>query len=400
VFRRTYPQITNEGGLWDTSLDLYHGTGAEPKLSTLEWVFPNNNKIKFAHMQHELDRYQWDGAQIPMIGFDQLEHFTWKQFFYMLSRNRTTCDVPPYVRATCNPDPDHWLRTFMDWWIDPDSGLPIRERSGVIRWFVVLNDQVFWADDANDLVERFGDDATPKSYTFIAGNVYDNAILLERNPEYLSNLKALPLVDRERLLGGNWNVRESAGMFFKRGWFEIVDACPAGGNAVRYWDCAGTAEDEPNADNASSTAGVRMMVDDRGVYYVVDVIRFKGSALTVESTMKNTASQDGSVVRVGIEQEPGSSGKAVAQLYVRQLAGYDARANAVRESKGTRAKPLSAQAEARNVKLVRGSWNENYIREMVNFDGSDKCVSDQVDASSGAFLMLTTDKRAGTWGRR
>ena len=110
IFRRTYPQITNPGGLWDTSSEIYPSCGGVPKLSMLNWTFPSGAKIKFAHMQYEQDRYEWDGAQIPFIGFDQLEHFTWRQFFYMLSRNRSLCGVNPYVRATCNPDPDHWLR--------------------------------------------------------------------------------------------------------------------------------------------------------------------------------------------------------------------------------------------------------------------------------------------------
>jgi phage terminase large subunit-like protein len=58
---------------------------------------------------------------------------------------------------------------------------------------------------------------------------------------------------------------------------------------------------------------------------------------------------------------------------------------------------LSAQAEAGNVKLVRGPWNDEYLNELQNFDGSDGCVADQVDASSGAFHMLTNFKRAGVW---
>ena len=39
------------------------------------------------------------------------------------------------MRATCNPDPDSFVRRLIDWWIGPD-GYPIKERSGVIRWFV------------------------------------------------------------------------------------------------------------------------------------------------------------------------------------------------------------------------------------------------------------------------
>lgn len=400
IFRRTYPQITNEGGLWDTSLDIYTHNGATPKMSTLEWIFPGDNKIKFAHMQHDKDRYEWDGSQIPMIGFDQLEHFTWRQFFYMLSRNRSACGVVPYVRATCNPDPDHWLRHFMRWWIDDDTGLPIQERSGKIRWFVVQNDEVFWADHSEDLTDSHGDDVIPKSFTFVPGRVYDNRILLETNPEYLSNLKALQKVDRERLLEGNWNARDSAGMYFERSWFEIVRAAPTFVDAIRYWDRAATPATAKTAGSASYTAGVRIERSENGLYYITDVVRFQGSPHEVEERIRNTATQDGPRVRVGIEQDPGQAGKMEARYQVKQLAGYVANVNVVRESKGTRAKPLSSQAEAGNVKIVRGNWNEAFLREAVNFDGTDQCTSDQIDAATGGFHMLTSTKTAGVWGRR
>ena len=62
IFRRTYPQITNPGGLWDTSNEIYPACGGVPKLSMLNWTFPSGAKIKFAHMQYEQDRYEWDGA--------------------------------------------------------------------------------------------------------------------------------------------------------------------------------------------------------------------------------------------------------------------------------------------------------------------------------------------------
>ena len=142
IFRRTYPQITNEGGLWDTSEKIYPHCRATAKLSTLEWLFPAGCRLKFAHMQYEKDRFEWDGAQIAFLGFDQLEHFTWRQFFYMLSRNRSICGVKPYIRATCNPDPDHWLRTFMRWWINDSTGRAIPSRAGVIRWWAMVGDQV------------------------------------------------------------------------------------------------------------------------------------------------------------------------------------------------------------------------------------------------------------------
>jgi len=81
-------------------------------------------------MQYEDDCYSWDGSEIALLQFDQLEHFTYKQWVYMFSRNRSTCAVRPYVRATCNPDPDHFLREWLRWWIDDATGFAIQDRPG------------------------------------------------------------------------------------------------------------------------------------------------------------------------------------------------------------------------------------------------------------------------------
>lgn len=399
IFRRTYSQITNAGGLWDQSQEIYRHVKGTPREGYHDWIFPSGAKVKFSHMQREYDCGQWDGSEIPLICFDQAESFTWSQVSYMFSRNRSTCGVKPYIRMTCNPDYNCWLRSFLDWWIDDETGIAIPEKSGVLRWFVNLDNEIHWADTPGELEEQFGDDSAPRSVTFIPSSIYDNKILLAENPSYLASLKALSLIDRERLLGCNWNVVESAGMFFKRNWFEIVRAAPAGKD-IRYWDRAGTAAEKVKSKKASWTAGLLMTKTPNGQWYIKGVDRFQGSPGQVMERIHNVATQDGVQTDVWLEQDPGQAGKAEAEAQVSNLAGFNAYVNVVRETKGTRAKPLSAQAEAGNVKLVAGKWVEEFLREAENFDGSSNCVSDQIDAASGAFLMHTKDKDAGTWGRR
>ena len=57
-------------------------------------------------------------------------------------------------------------------------------------------------------------------------------------------------------------------------------------------------------------------------------------------------------------------------------------------SKPVRATPLAAQAEAGNVKLVKGAWNAQFIDELCAFDKG--AHDDDVDAASGAFGQSTT----------
>src|SRR6266404_1015894 len=236
-FRRTTPQITNPGALWDESLNFYPRVGGTPHLGVL------------SHLQFETTVYDWQGAQITLICFDELTHFTAHQFFYMVSRNRSTCGVRPYIRATCNPDADSWVADFLAWLIDPETGLPIPGRAGVLRYYIRLAGKIVWADRPEDLIQHLPppkdlppgiDPPRPISVTFIPASVFDNPALLQVNPEYLACLLSLPLLERERLLGGNWKIRPAAGLYFKREWCAVVDEVPADLDIVRYWDLAAT----------------------------------------------------------------------------------------------------------------------------------------------------------------
>lgn len=393
VFRRSYTEIAAEGGLWDESRDLYSLFGARPIKGDMYWEFQSGAKISFAHLQYDDTVENWKGAQIALIEFDQLETFTEHQFWYMLSRNRSLCGVKPYIRATCNPEPG-WLADLLDWWI-ADDGFAISERSGVVRWFVRANDQVQWGDTRDELKERFPN-LQPKSLTFIMASVYDNKILMEQDPGYLANLQALPLVERERLLGdakrgGNWKIKPAAGKVFNRGWFEIVDAVPAGGVVVRRWDFAAT-ERELNKADPDYTASC-LMLANAGSYYILDATAEQMAPAELDRVFENITRQDAARFATENrrylarwEQEPGSAGKRESWRMVRELAGIEAKGIPASGDKLARARPLAAQCEAGNVKLLRGQWNERWLNHM---HGQPELPhDDEMDAASGAFMDL------------
>lgn len=385
IFRRTSPQITNEGALWDEAGKLYPLIGGEARRGDLEYRFPTTSTVGFRHLQHEDTKYDWQGAQIPFIGFDELTHFSKSQFFYMVSRNRSTCGVRPYIRATCNPDADSWVAEFIGWWIDQDTGLAVPERAGRIRYFIRINDAILWGDSPEELQSAYGADVAPKSVAFIPAKLTDNPALMEADPGYRANLMSLPLVERARLLDGNWKIRPAAGLYFKRQWCETVDAIPASVRFVRYWDLAGTEKTETN--DPDWTEGIKLGLDPATkIYYLTDWVRQRSSPSQVEKTIKNVASADGKLVAIGIPQDPAQAGKAQAQYLIRQLAGYDARARIERGEKPIRFGPFSAQCEAGNVKILRASWNNDLFDNLEAFP--EATHDDTADACSGAFNML------------
>lgn len=208
IFRRTYPEVFRQGGIWDEAAKIYPYCGATP--NDTEWKFTSGMKVSFAHMQHEKDMYKYQGAQITYIGVDELTHFTKTQFFYLLSRNRTSGgEILPFMRATTNPDADSWVAEFISWWIAED-GFAIPERSGVIRWFIVQNDKEVWADSKEKLLAMFPDrdDIYPLSFTFISAGIDDNKIFKDREgATYLAKLSGLDEVSKQRLMYGNWKIR-------------------------------------------------------------------------------------------------------------------------------------------------------------------------------------------------
>lgn len=394
IFRRTSPQITNPGGLYDESEKVYSligGQNSRPH-SGITWKFPSGAAVRFAHMQHEKNRLDWQGAQIPFIGFDELTHFEEAQFFYMLSRNRSLTGIRPYIRAATNPDADSWVAKLIAWWIDQETGYPIPERAGVLRWFARIAGEIIWADSRETLRARYKD-VPPKSVTFIPARLEDNPILMKSDPGYLANLMALPLVDRERLLGGNWKIVPSGGKVFNRAWFEIVLAqmVPQGGEECRFWDFAAT-EKKLKGNDPDYTAGVKIRkVED--IYFIVDCVAVQAGPAEVDRLFVKTSLRDAEEARKNgrsymarWEIEPGAAAKRDNLRLIKLLAGLDAKGIRPQGDKLTRAKPLAVQAEHGFVNLAQGAWNDSLLTHLHH--QPDWSHDDIMDACSGAFSAL------------
>lgn len=416
IFRRTNPQIFNEGALWDISNKVYPQLGARPRVARAEWVFPSGAKVRFAHMEYEKSKREWDGSQIAFIGFDELTSFTATMFWYMLSRNRSTCGIRPYVRASCNPDADSWVAELVAWWINQETGYPIHERSGVIRWFIREDGRLVWFDSKKSAARHLVKGGLtpekaigiPKSFTFIPAKLEDNPILESVDPGYRANLMAMELVERERLLGGNWKIRPAAGLKFPRDAWKLYDEPPTGLiRLVRFWDKAGTEKGK----GARTAGGLMGMLDEkdaiaRGLprFWVLDVQAARWDDATREAKIKATAMLDNARygnVTIGMEQEPGSGGKHSAMMTINMLAGFNVYAERATTNKSARWSPLAAQQQIGNVGLVRGTWNwAETIEELDalagdartaygDYEGLDKGkLKDIADSLSGAFKYL------------
>lgn len=186
ILRKTYPQLTE---LIDRSTEIYSVAfkGARYNDQKHVWTFPSGAKIFFGSMQHTKDRTNYQGKRYDFIDFDELTQFLWEEYSYMFSRNRpngpgTRC----YMRAQANPGGigHGWVKErFIT------AGAPM---------------QTIW----ENVKVRFPDgheEARWKSRIFVPSSVFDNKILLENDPDYLTRLASMPEQDRKALLYGDWD---------------------------------------------------------------------------------------------------------------------------------------------------------------------------------------------------
>lgn len=379
LLRREFPDL--EMSLMRRAHVLYPRIGGTWKGDTKTWLFPQKETVRFGHAQHELDVHQYQGAEFQYVGFDEVTSFTEYQYKYLISRLRSSVGIKCRLRGATNPGGKghEWVFKRFAPWLDIAS--PVRSAPGSVLYF--RRD----ADGAEHVASRGDDGALGR--TFVPARLSDNPFLAS-DGVYARALDELDPLTREQLKNGNWLARAAAGLFFKRGWFGFVDAAPAIGKRIRYWDRAAT--EATDGKDPDWTVGVKLCITPDRLVYVEDVVRFRGNPNEVENTIRATAELDGKSVQVGIEQDPGQAGKFEVAYYIKALSGWNVRAYPATKSKEVRAGPVSSQATAGNVKIVRAVWNDALISELEQFPEGNH--DDQVDALSGGYSALFVAPRA------
>ena len=103
ILRKTYPQLSE---LIDKTMRYYKPVFPKARYngSSHCWTFPSGAKIYFGSLNHTQDKYNYQGKAFDFIGVDELTHFTWDEYSYVMSRNRPSGPgTRVYIRATANP---------------------------------------------------------------------------------------------------------------------------------------------------------------------------------------------------------------------------------------------------------------------------------------------------------
>jgi len=368
IVRKTYRDLALSGAIMDrarTWLDPFVSRGVV-HWDSLDhrFKFPSGARLQFGYLGDARDRYRYMSAEYQFVGIDEATQFEEADYTYLLSRNRRTkaATVPGVkMRLASNPGGigHDWCR----------------------RRFLP------WVDDDGHTVYPCREDGERR--VFVPAKLWDNPHI--NADEYAANLRELDPVTCSQLLNGDWGARPPGEMFDRR-WYSLdgEELVSRAARWVRAWDLAGTKKRSAGHD-PDFTVGTLMGVTPTSEVVVWDVIRKRDTAGAIEDLIIQTAQADkarfGSVA-LRIEQEPGSSGKYVAESYARKLLGYDFEAVPATGAKSLRAVPFSKASKAGLVHLRDAPWTGDWLSEFEAFP-QESTHDDQVDASSLAFQTLT-----------
>lgn len=374
IFRKTYTDLSQPEGLIDRAKHWLANVHWNDTLKT--FTFPSGAKLAFGYLNGPDDHRHYQGGAYQYIGFDEASQLRWAQMKYLMSRLRRLkgSTVPLKFRLASNPGGLSHVQLKKDYvqpYLDAKR----------LEYLLTLNELT--DEEQREYYSLLEIVKPRKDRLYIPARIADNPGLDQET--YIENLMALDPVTREQLLNGDWSIQEG-GRIFSSTMFEVVDTIPDNMKLIRYWDLAAT-EKLREGQDPDYTSGCLMARDDRNTFYVLHINRFRCNPGETEDRIRQQADIDGTGVEVFMEQEPGASGKSLINHYQRNvLTPYSFKGIPSTGSKIDRAKPVAAKADAGMIKILRGTWNQDYFNELEVFPDGEH--DDQVDSTSGAFMQL------------
>ena len=192
MFRKTFPELDRT--LIKTAREIIPKSIGKYNESKHLMTLINGSHIYFCHLQQESDKYDYQGAQIQWLYFDELTHFTQTQYNYIRTRVRATVDmnIVPVIRCASNPGgTGHgWVKNYF---VDPTEN-----GKKIITHDVEVEDPT----THEKLVQQW-------TCQYIPATVYDNPYITD---DYKIELMMKEPALRDALLYGKWDVFE--GMAF------------------------------------------------------------------------------------------------------------------------------------------------------------------------------------------
>jgi phage terminase large subunit-like protein len=385
ILRRDTQRLTLAGGLIPRSHAWLANSGATWNGTRKTWSFPTSgapSSISFGYLSDAGDKFRYGSSEYQFIAFDELTEFPEDDYLFLFSRLRKTThmQVPLRMRAASNPG--NVGHTWVKQRFVGDAKIT-RESSGEIQW-------------------RNG-------IAYVPALMQDNPAV--NAEEYMRSLAHVPLVERERLMHGDWSIRADG--LFRLAWLRTYDTQQGAlqmlneqGQIVRTFqerecrrfvtiDPAGTSEERMREQRGRAPCWSVAMVWDQplaeqGRYLFLREVRrervgFDGLCRLLRETYHRWQP-----VKMVIENE--KLGTAAVDVLSRELP-LETIATAGRD-KVARAAPLLVKWERGEIWLPRTAlWRLALESELLAWTGHPHETCDQIDAA--AYAVQVAQEYAG-----
>lgn len=416
IFRLTDVDAEKPGAILNRARAWFAGTAAKWDEKSNSFVFPalqlgsgEPASIHFGYgkTKSELEN-RYSGPAFQFILVEELQQWQQDAYLWLFSRMRRLIGhrVPLRMRANCNPPSfgsrgSGWIRgRFIDHARHVGDGKLYREHWQARERGEPIPDPPYFESPAStealDLALKLGRKA--QGAFFIPAFPEDNPGLDWE--DYRFKMMKLDAATRAQLERGDW-WKVSGGKFFKPEWFEdggpvkYMAAAPANLVPIRAWDLAATKAKKGKDPDWS--AGVKMAKEvlegDALRIWILDARRTRDDPGGVEKFVKDAADEDGQLVKVHMEEEPGSAGKNNTHNYAAKvLKGHQVEGHRKTGPKPEYWKPLSSDMRNGLVVLLRGPWNGEFTDELCALTDDDTHEHDDyADAAGLARSVLLGD---------
>jgi predicted phage terminase large subunit-like protein len=399
IIRRHVADLTLPNALLDRARGWLRGRkDVHWNESKNQWQFANGATLTFGYLAGSRDIDRYASAEFHFIGVDELTQFSEKVYLDLFARLRApACPACKFEMLSRSHHgivhQQHKKDCFECIELERHRGRVLGKKTHHVEAAHIPLRMRAASNPGNvghdwvkrRFVERLG--APGGDRIFVPARLNENPYI--NREDYVKSLLNLDPVTRARILKGDWEARSSRGVL-RREWFEIIDRAPAELSLVRYWDTA-----YQKKKTSDFTVGVKYGIAHNGMGYILHVARAQATPHEVETFIANIAGQDTRTIPIVLQQEPGSgSALWIDSMSRGVLHGYPIKADPVRGSKFERSQAFRAAAEAGNVKILRGAWNEAFLDECEQFspDEREYAHDDQVDAACGAFTYLAANR--------
>lgn len=158
IARKSRPELTRPGGLVSESKGIYEHFGGIFNKQDLRWNFPAGGDITFLGIPDASMLGSLQGMCASRIIVDEVaDGWSLDVVLFLLSRLRSAgAKHNAQLFLTCNPDHTSFLVDWLEYCLDPETGVPVDGTENRVRWMIVLDGKVLWADSPEESFELYG----------------------------------------------------------------------------------------------------------------------------------------------------------------------------------------------------------------------------------------------------